>query len=748
MKNSWNKFIVFCAMIFSIPALFGQDLTDSEGYPILYVRGEMTNSWSAHDAYKFTRTGTHYTLSVQNLNGNFKVSNADWTLNLGANEKLTTAATFETKQDGPNISADNLRNVTIEFDINIDDITDALPNTYLRISANGVTAPEVPVVPDPDPDPDPINSSISGTLPVLYINVYTDAEHTSLENEVIDRNLNHKNYFKNAEYWLDVNGCQWLIDQGAKNVGSADSPLPLEIKARGNFTRTAFAKKPFKLKLGAKQSLLGLTKSKHFALLAHADDNFGYLRNFTGFNLGRRMGLPWTPWQQPVEVIINGNYRGLYFLTESIRIEKDRINITELDDNVDTPELISGGYLIELDNYNEDNQIRMQEKSCIPGQYLDMLRITWDTPEEYSDLQQRFIRDQFTAMNDAVGDNSDALWTYMDLDDAARYYVVEEIMSHVESYHGSTYMFRDHGEGQKWHFSPLWDFGNGFNGPTNDYFYKHGPFGNTWIASMRCNGKFNDKVIETWKWFMANKFDGIYDDIDEYVAHISEAAKADRKRWKDAPTPDITGSVGTVMPVVDNTNMTERKQQAVNHLNSKVAWLRQQWGNYNGTYAEPERDTTPAAPLPAYTSSDYYTTVYFIDNDLANPWATPIYAYIWDNGTGQLQQPLGTWPGKEMTPTTIAGQDAWQLRFAPEPALTEDARIIFNDKHNQTDSYEIADGNIYFRSGEVGGVDNVTVGNDFKAEYFNLQGIRVTNPVKGQIYIVKTGDKATKQIFE
>ena len=94
---------------------------------------------------------------------------------------------------------------------------------------------------------------------------------------------------------MDVNGCQWLEELGAANIGSKEEPLPLEMKARGNFTRKAFSKKPFKLKLGAKQSMLGLSKSKHFAILAHADDIYGYMRNFTGFNLGRRMGLPWTP---------------------------------------------------------------------------------------------------------------------------------------------------------------------------------------------------------------------------------------------------------------------------------------------------------------------------------------------------------------------------------------------------------------------------------------------------------------------
>ncbi|MDE6298258.1 MAG: CotH kinase family protein, partial [Muribaculaceae bacterium] len=377
--------------------------------------------------------------------------------------------------------------------------------------------------------------------------------------------------------------------------------LPLQIKARGTGTRRGFSKKPFKLKLDKKASMLGMSKSKHYAILAHADDETGYLKNFTGFNLGKRMGLPWTPGMQPIEVVINGDYRGLYFLTESIRVGDDRVMITELADGETNPELASGGYLIELDNYDEENQIRMEEKGCAYAPFRDTLRITFDTPEEYSEIQSRFIFDQFSAMNDAVGANSDDLWRYMDIDDAARYYIVEEIISHYEAYHGSTYMFRDFGEGQKWHFSPLWDCGNAFRAPTDDFFYNHGPYGNTWIASMRMNQTFNRKVEETWKWFMANRFDGLFDDIDTFADHVNAAAEADYRRWNGEPTP--AGG----QPVSDNRDMTGKANFVKDHLSNKINWLRQQFGDFNGVFAEPERDTTPAMPLPEYVVSGVTT---------------------------------------------------------------------------------------------------------------------------------------------
>lgn len=555
--------------------------TDSEGYPVMYLRGDKIGNegqWNTVDEYRFSREDDMYTLHLDHLEGEFKIANDDWTDNFGADSHtdgevvVSATAVLTGLRAGGNFGCNGLNDVTISFRYTRN------TTTTISFSVNG----EQPPV-----------TGISGTLPVLYINVY-DA-NGNLDNEIISKDLDHKNYFS-GEYWLDINGCQWMTDEGAKSIGSKEEPLPLEIKARGNWTRKGFSKKPFKLKLGSKQKMLGLTKSKHFAILAHADDGYGYLRNFTGFSLGRRIGLPWTPAQQPVEVVINGDYRGLYFLTESIRIEEDRVNITELDDNVSDPSLISGGYLVELDNYDEENQIRMDEKNCVDNQYLDMLRITFDTPEEYSELQRRFVTDQFSAMNDAVGNNSDDLWRYLDLDDAARYYLVEEIISHTESYHGSTYLFRDRGEGQKWHFSPLWDCGNAFSGPTDGFFYDNDPFGNTWIPSIRTNEKFNEKVRETWLWFMNTGYKGLTDEISIYIGHIAEAAKADKRRWDGQPVPDGGQSVA------DNSDIIPRRDRVIEMLNQKTNWLKGQFGDYEteGTTEEPARDTTPAAPLPDY----------------------------------------------------------------------------------------------------------------------------------------------------
>ena len=159
-------------------------------------------------------------------------------------------------------------------------------------------------------------AEISGTLPVIYINIDGGAEVTTKET------------YLSATYYVDPMGVA-----GVEAIGSVDVQLPLQIKGRGNYSWTGFDKKPYKLKLAQKTALLGMNKSKQFVLLAHADDNKGFLRNAVGLQLSRMIGLQWTPRDVPCELVINGSYRGLYFLTENIKIDKARVNITEQEDN-------------------------------------------------------------------------------------------------------------------------------------------------------------------------------------------------------------------------------------------------------------------------------------------------------------------------------------------------------------------------------------------------------------------------------
>lgn len=392
--------------------------------------------------------------------------------------------------------------------------------------------------------------SPSGTLPVLYIQTENNAPITSKEDYI------------NATYYLDNKG---LSDY--QSIGSKAQPLNMEIRGRGNYTWRDFDKKPYRIKLADKQPLLGMTKSKHFALLAHADDSKGFMRNAIGFQLSKLIGLTWTPTAKPLEVVLNGDYIGLYFLTETIRVDKDRVNIVEQEDEATDPMAITGGWLVEIDNYREDPQIIITE-----GDYYNTeTAFTYKTPEVLSSAQEQFLRGEMERINTLVyGDkNSDELWKYLDMEALARFYIVQELTDNYESFHGSCYLYREMGEGEKWYFGPVWDFGSAFNRDKSQYIFEGDVWHNHWIPEICKFPAFNTCLKTLWTNFYNGDFNQIYDYIVQQKDLIASAVQADYQRWPD----------------YGNNDFSNRVTKVTNRLRSYAQWLNE------NNWAIPEDNT-------------------------------------------------------------------------------------------------------------------------------------------------------------
>ena len=102
----------------------------------------------------------------------------------------------------------------------------------------------------------------SGTLPLLTIETENRAAVPAKTEPYVS-----------ATYTLSANGCE-----GVENMSGET-----QIRGRGNYTWTGFDKKPYRLKLTKKTKLMGFNASKHFVLLAHADDDLGFMREPMGF---------------------------------------------------------------------------------------------------------------------------------------------------------------------------------------------------------------------------------------------------------------------------------------------------------------------------------------------------------------------------------------------------------------------------------------------------------------------------------
>ena len=336
-------------------------------------------------------------------------------------------------------------------------------------------------------------------------------------------------------------------------------PIDMRIRGRGNYTWNDFEKKPFRLKLNMGVSVLGLNKSKNFVLLVAADDDLGFLRVPVGFELSKIFEMKYTPAYVPVELVINGDYKGLYFFTEHIRVDSERVDINKQLDNQTDPNLVTGGWLIEIDNYDSSEQVAITEGIG------EKLRFTYHTPEILSTVQRDYLINLVTNTDKSIynRDKNSVEWErYIDIDTLARFYIINEIVDNAESFHGSCYIHKDLGADKKLIFGPVWDFGNSFRRSRDLFIYEYPQFGQSWIGEIAKFPCFQEKVRELWKVYSPNILTSINSFIDNYISSIGDACLCDARRWNYK---------------YGNADYEQDKVTYKNYLKEKFTWLGSNW---------------------------------------------------------------------------------------------------------------------------------------------------------------------------
>lgn len=362
-----------------------------------------------------------------------------------------------------------------------------------------------------DTPPPSLPISISGTLPVMYIETENHKPITS------------KTEYLDATYWLDP-----LNNKDIEPLGSEDEPLAMQIRGRGHSSWKG-EKKPYKIKFAQKTSVMGMPRNKHFALLKPTENTVA------GFCLSRLMGIAWTPSFRPVEVVLNDDYIGLYFLTETIRIDDNRVNIYEQNDREIDPCLINGGWLIEVDNYHDECQITIPENSRWN------LTLRYHSPEDLSTVQLQWLTNEFKSITTAVysSDKTSTEWEkYIDVVSMARFFILQEVMDNPDGFHGSFYLHKDLYDGAKWMAGPVWDLVC-YNREKTDYTFRmkvHYTFTPHWIGEIIQYENFCNAVDAVWNEVYPDKLLDIYGHIDDTVLPLASAWECDCKRWKDDPS--------------------------------------------------------------------------------------------------------------------------------------------------------------------------------------------------------------------
>lgn len=272
--------------------------------------------------------------------------------------------------------------------------------------------------------------------------------------------------------------------------GTADYNGELaHIKGRGNTTWKFISKKPYNIKLDKKASLLGMDASKKWCLLANGQDHT-QIRNKIAFDLADEVGLEYSPDSQFTDLYLNGEYVGVYQLTEKVEAgknnlvkikdlasETEKANEQDLDKYTqvlpetkpdskkyfeipNNPEDITGGYLLEFD---VDNKYDTEASGFVTnrGQCVVVKSPEYATKEQV-DYISSFVQDLEDAIYSHTGKNDKGIYftEYIDLESAALMYLVQEYSLNIDCGVTSFFLYKDsdtNGDG-KIHTAPPWDF--------------------------------------------------------------------------------------------------------------------------------------------------------------------------------------------------------------------------------------------------------------------------------------------------
>ena len=250
------------------------------------------------------------------------------------------------------------------------------------------------------------------------------------------------------------------------NDNKIDTDKSGTVRERGNGSR-AFPKKPWRIKFDKKQQVLDApAKAKKWTLINNYGDKT-LMRNIVGFEIARRLDMKYVPYCQPVDVILNGEFKGCYQLCDQVEVNPGRLEITEMAPEDIEGEALTGGYFIEVDAY------AYQEISWFESA-SKKIPVTIKSPkdDEITPEQTAYITNYFNDLESRVfswryQDPEKGYRALLDIDSFVQHFIVNELVGNTDTY-WSTYMYKDRGS-DKFFTGPVWDMDLGFDNDNRTY---------------------------------------------------------------------------------------------------------------------------------------------------------------------------------------------------------------------------------------------------------------------------------------
>ncbi|MBB3838299.1 hypothetical protein FHS57_002304 [Runella defluvii] len=388
----------------------------------------------------------------------------------------------------------------------------------------------------------------SSNLPIIVVSTegqtIADNPKVNVKMGIIDNGPGNRNYYRNPannnqpDPFNNFNGTVGIEHRGSSSQFFPKKPYGFE-------TRTETGD-------DLKVSLLGMPKESDWILNASYTDKT-LMRDVLTYHLSNQMGMYATR-TKFVELVIDGDYKGVYILMEKIKRDANRVNIASLKPADNSGDALTGGYILKVDK--NTGSADAYWKSPYPANNLMEINIMLEYPkkDDITTAQFEYIKNHFTNFEHTLNgpnfkDPTNGYAKYIDVNTFVDYFLLTELTYNIDAYRLSVFFYKDRdSRDSKIKMGPAWDYDHSYGNAnyckgweTNHWAYdfvrefcpqddKQTP---TWWARLLQDREFCLKVRERWQQLRQNQWtnSNISSFVNQNVALLGESQVRNFQRW-------------------------------------------------------------------------------------------------------------------------------------------------------------------------------------------------------------------------
>lgn len=366
--------------------------------------------------------------------------------------------------------------------------------------------------------------------------------------------------------------------------------------------------------------ILGMPEENDWILTANYNDK-AFLRNFLSFEIFRKMGH-YAPRTVYCEVIVNGEYLGIYLLGEKIKQDKNRVDVSKLNPDESNGDDLTGGYVFANDYFDSYNSWTSNFSPLNkPGGEVHFVYVD-PKPSELTQIQKTYLQNYVNSFEQVLYSSSFAdpvsgYNAYVDAGSFIDYFILQELSRNVDGYKKSRYYYKDKdSKGGTINSGPPWDFDWAYKDVLEGCIHLDATDGSGWAYRVNeCDvfpvppswevrlieddnfaNRIHDRYFKLRNTYLSETY--LHHVIDSVASLLDEAQQRHYEKW-----PILGINVGTAESGEQPLTFAGDIEKFKSWINRRLMWLDENMiGQATGNEEETARPVFRIFPNPA---SDY-----------------------------------------------------------------------------------------------------------------------------------------------